>query len=183
MKAPTQKQIEEWKKQYGAVFLIQTENGLSAYLYDPMSKLVVVKALMSALRKGTFEFVDTFVSNCWLDGDAEIKTDDKIKAGLWDQVKDLIDIPEHNVEFKDGKAEITVENKTITVRLATRQEIKYAEDRNKAGKPLDDEIYLLEKIADKKDLDEWRHNTRLYIGLLTAMDKVKQRVHVSVKKL
>jgi len=182
MKA-TQKQIDEWKQKHGNVFLVQTETGLTAYLFDPMSKLVIVKALMAALEKGTFEFVETFLSNCWIAGDEEIKKDDKIKAGLWDQVKDIIDIPEHSVEFSNDKAVITVEGKSITLKIATRQEIKYAEDRNKAGKPLDSQIYLLEKIANADELASWKLDTRLYVGLLTAIDKVKARVHVSIKKL
>jgi hypothetical protein len=177
------KLIAEWKAKYGNVYQIETENGLTGYLFDPMSKLVIVKALMAALMKGTFEFVETLVNNCWIDGDAEIKNNDKIKAGLWEQVKDIIDIPDHEVEFKDGHAVITVEGKSITVRMATRQEIKYAEDRNKGDKPLDTQIYLLEKLANKDELNEWRINNRLYVGLLTAVDKVKERIHVSVKKL
>jgi len=182
MKA-TQKQIDEWKQKYGNIFLVQTETGLTAYLSDPMSKLVIIKALMAALEKGTFEFVETYLANCWIDGDEEIKKDDKIKAGLWDQVKDIIDIPDHSVEFSNDKAVITVEGKSITLKIATRQEIKYADDRNKAGKPLDSQIYLLEKIANAEELASWKHDTRLYVGLLTAIDKVKARVHVSIKKL
>lgn len=182
MKA-TQKQIAEWKAKHGTIYQLQTEDGKVCYIFDPISKLIIVKALMAALLKGSFEFVDALLNNCWIDGDESIKSDDRIKSGLWEQVKDIIDIPEHQVEFADGKAKITIEGRTIAVRMASRQEIKYAEDRNKGSKPLDTQIYLLEKIADQKDLEEWKKDTRLYVGLLTAVDEVKDRTHVTVKKL
>lgn len=182
MKA-TQKQIQEWKAKYGTIYQLESENGKVCYIFDPISKLIIVKALMAAMLKGSFEFVDSLLNNCWIDGDETIKSDDRIKGGLWEQVKDIIDIPEHQVDFAEGKAKITVEGQSITVRMASRQEIKYAEDRNKGSKPLDTQIYLLEKIADGKELDEWKKNTRLYVGLLTAVDEVKERTHVSVKKL
>lgn len=182
MKA-TQKQIAEWKAKHGTVYQLEAENGKVCYIFDPISKLVIVKALMAAMLKGSFEFVDSLINNCWIDGDESIKADDRIKAGLYEQVKDIIDIPDHLVEFNGGKAKITIEGQSITVRMASRQEIKYAEDRNKGNKPLDTQIYLLEKIADHKELDEWKKNTRLYVGLLTAVDEVKDRTHVSVKKL
>lgn len=182
MKA-TDKQIKEWKEKHGTIYQLESEDGKVCYIFDPMSKLVIVKALMAALMKGSFEFVDSLLNNCFIGGDEGIKSDDKSKAGLWDQVKDIIDIPEHQVDFGDGVATITIEGKSINVRLATRQEIKYAEDRNKGNRPLDTQIYLLEKIADPKELDEWRKNNRLYVGLLTAVDEVKLRKHVSIKKL
>jgi hypothetical protein len=180
----TQEQIQEWKAKYGTVILIETEDGKSAYIFDPISKLSVMKALLSALNKGDAEFVDSLLNNCWIDGDQEIKTNDKIKLGLWDQVKDLIDIPTAHVEHLDGgKAKITVEDKSIIVRLATRQEVKYAEDRNKSSKPLDTQIYLLEKIADPKDLDEWRADNKFYLALIRAVDELKDKTHSSIKKL
>lgn len=182
MKA-TQKQIEEWKAKYGTVYQLQSEDGKTCYIFDPISKLIIVKAITAAALKGTFEFVEALLNNCWIDGDESIKTDDRIKAGLHDQVKDIIDIPGYQVNFSGGKATISIEGQTITVRMASRQEIKYAEDRNKGNKPFDTQIYLLEKIADPKELDEWKKNTRLYVGLLTAVDEVKDRTHVSVKKL
>jgi hypothetical protein len=179
----TQEQIAQWKEKHGVIYQLHSEDGKTAIIFDPMSKLIIVKALLTALLKGSYEFVDALINNCWIDGDAEIKSNDKIKAGLFDQVKDIIDIPDPNIEFIDGKATITIEGKVITVRLATRQEVKFAEDRNKAGKPLDTAIYLLEKIGDPDELDNWRKDTRLYVGLLTAMDQVKEKTHVSVKKL
>lgn len=182
MKA-TQKQIQEWKAKYGTIYQLEAENGKVCYIFDPISKLVIVKAITAAALKGSFEFVEALLNNCWIDGDVTIKSDDRIKAGLYEQTKDIIDIPDYQVSFSGSKATVTIEGQTITVRLASRQEIKYAEDRNKGNKPYDTAIYLLEKIADPKDLDEWKKNNRMYVGLLVAVDEVKERTHVSVKKL
>jgi hypothetical protein len=181
MKA-TQEQIQEWKEKHGTIYQIDAGDK-TCYIFDPVSKLTVMKLLLSALSKGTFDFVDALINNCFIDGDSCFKTDDKIKLGLWEQVKDIIEIPSHHVEYADGKATIIVEGKSITVRLASRQEIKYAEDRNKSNKPLDTQIFLLDKIADQEDLKEWRADNRLYLGLLNAIDEVKDKTHASVKKL
>src|SRR5690606_7638219 len=121
-----------------------------------------------------FESVDFLLGSCWIGGDEEMKTDEKIKASLIDQVKDLVDLPDFDIEFNDDEATIVVEGKSCRVRMAQRKDIKYAEQRNKGGKPLDTQIYLLERIAID-DLTEWRTDVPRYVSLLTAMDKVKER--------
>lgn len=177
-------QIAEWKGKYKGVYEVETETGSFIYLSDPMEKLPVMKVLIGAMVKGSFEFVDALINNCWIGGDESIKTNNMVKTGIFDKVKDIIEIPDAEIEYsEDGKAVVTIESKTITVRLAERQEIKFAEDKNKGSKPLDTQIYLLDKIADKEEIKSWREDTRLYLGLLNAVDQLKERVHVSIKKL
>jgi hypothetical protein len=179
MKA-TEEQIKEWKEKYGAVYELEAE-GKVCYISDPLHKLSIMKAIMQALTKGSITYVEAILNHCWIAGDESIKTDDRVKIGLIDQVHELIDLPEADIEYNETGAEITVEGKTCKVRMATRGDIKYAEDRNKAGKPLDTQIYLLDRIAID-DLKEWRENIRLYMGLLLAVEKVKERKYVSLKK-
>ena len=156
----------------------------TAYVFDPINKLVIMKALMQAMIKGSFEFVDVFLANCWIDGDDSIKKDDSVKSGLIDQVQSLVEIPEHTVRFEKDKAIITVEDKSFEVRLASRLDIKYAEDKNKANKALDTQIYLLERIAlDAEALANWRNDNRIYMALLLAVNEVKDKKYVAIKKL
>lgn len=180
MKA-TEDQIQQWKEKHGTIYELESE-GKIAYVFDPLNKLVIMKALMQAMLKGSFEYVDAFLTHCWIDGDPSIKTDDKVKAGFVDQVQDLIDIPEFEIQYDKDNAIIIVEDHQVRVRMASRQDIKFAEDKNKSNKPLDTQIFLLERIA-LSDLTEIRAENRLYVALLLAVNAVKDKKYVSVKKL
>lgn len=177
----TEEQIQEWKGKYGSVYELQA-NEMRCYVFSPLEKLITTKQFMSALLKGSFDCVDCLFNNCWIAGDEKMKTDDRIKMALVDKVQNFVDFPDHTVEFTDEGAEILIEEKSFRVRLATRHDVSWAEDRNRNGKPLDTQIYLLERIA-LDDLAEWKKDNRLYVSLLTAMDKVKERTDVSLKKL
>jgi hypothetical protein len=183
MSKVTKQQIEEWKKKHSGVYELQS-NGKTAYIFDPTSDIRIMKLLLTAMQRGSLDLVDALLANCWLAGDDEIKTD-KYKIGLVDQVRDLVDIPEAEVVYTEGKATIHIDDKPVLeVRLATRLDIKYAEDRNKTAKPLDTQIHLLERLAlDAKALDELRKDKRLYLGCLLAINEVKEKEYVSVKKL
>lgn len=177
----TQKQIDEWKKQYSSVYELEAD-GLTCYVFSPLEKLAAIKQFMTALTKGSFQCVDALFNNCWLAGDEAMRTDNKIKMGLVDKVVDFVEYPDPIIEFSEDGAVITIEGKQCKVRLATRMDVTFAEERNKAGKALDTQIYLLERIA-KDDLAPWKADNRLYVALLTAMDQVKERTAVSLKKL
>lgn len=182
MKA-TEEQIRAWKEQYGAIYQLESE-GKTAYVYDPVNSLPKMKILLQAMLKGGFEYVDAFLAQCWIDGDPEVKTDDSIKTGLIDQVMELVDIPASTIDFVGGFADIQIEDRSFRVRMATRLDLKYAEDRNRSNKPLDTQIYLLDRIAvDAEALKEWREDNRLYMALLLAVNQVKDRKYVSIKKL
>jgi len=182
MKA-TEEQIQQWKDKHGSIYELEYD-GRIAYVFDPINKLVIMKALMQAMIKGSFEFVDAFIANCFLGGDETIKQDNRVKAGLIEKVQDLVDIPEHTITIEDDHVMIVVEDRQFKVRRATRLDIKYAEDKNKANKALDTQIHLLERIAvDPDQLNEWRQNNRLYMALLLAVNEVKDKSYVSIKKL
>jgi D-alanyl-D-alanine dipeptidase len=98
------------------------------------------------------------------------------------QLDDLIDIPEYEKKtLKDGNIEITVGDVICVVTKATRMDIRYAEDRNKDGKPLDTQIHLLERIA-VTDLKDIRTNTKVYVALLFAIGEIRDEKHVELKK-
>lgn len=179
----TKAQIEEWKKKHGTVYELES-NGKVAYIFDPTSDLRIMKLLLASFKKGSFDLIDALIANCWLGGDEEIKQD-KYKQNLVDQAERLIDIPDYEVVFHDGIATIRVNDKSvIDVRLATRGDVKYSEDRNKASKQLDTQIYLLERLAiDKKILDEVRKDNLVYLACLLAVTEIKEQEYVAIKKL
>lgn len=180
---PTPEQHQQWKEKYGTYYELEV-NGKSCFIFDPSNSIVIMKALVQAQAKSSADYVDSLVANCWLDGDTELKTDDQFKLGIVDQAEALLDIPEPSIEYNDGEkqATIIVDGKAIKVSYASRQQVKVAEDRNRSGKPLDTQIHLLNAIAKKEDVEEWVKTPRLYLSLLLAMDKVKDKKYVSLKK-
>lgn len=181
MKA-TEKQIQEWKEKHGTVFELQAD-GVVCYVFDPASNLPKWKAAVQARRKSLGHLVDCILNNCWLGGDERFKTDESLKLGIEDQIDELIDIPEYETEeLANGNTLIKVGNVHCEVRKATRMDIRYAEDRNKDNKPLDTQIFLLERIAVTK-LDDIRTNTKVYLSILLAVHEIRDAKHVSLKKL
>lgn len=86
-KRPTQEQIEKWKKEYGAVFHFDYEDGMEAYFRKPdrnQTKHIISKGGVNALNG-----VESLIANCWLAGDEEIKQDigkyhPRLRAGIDD---------------------------------------------------------------------------------------------------
>jgi hypothetical protein len=178
----TQEQIAELKAKHGRIYKLVAENGMTCILKDPLSDFKIVKAAFSALNKNSILFVQTILSNCFLTGDEAIKTDESIQIGLVDQINELIDIPEAEIERIAQGFTVTVEGFTVNLRAAKRDDISSSEQRNSGREPFMTNKYILDKIA-LCDLKPIESNCRAYIGLLTAIDKVKEKTIVSVEKL
>ena len=88
MKA-TAEQITAWKQQYGQVYEIVIE-GKRCYLHQPTRQ--VLSLAMAKAQTNPLAFAETLVENCWLDGDAIIKTDDGYFLGLSAQLDALIQV-------------------------------------------------------------------------------------------
>ncbi len=185
MKEVTQAQIDKWKKEHGSVFLLETDDGKKAYIKDPLSDFLTVKQAFAALEKaGAIGMAVTYLNNCWLDGDAELKTDESYGNGLADQLDQLAELPDFRVEHKDTHFEISSEGEVLRVRGAKRADILAAENRNDKGEPFMTAVYLLKSICvDQERLSEVKKNTRAYLGMLRGTNKVKDKAYVAVKKL
>lgn len=184
MKA-TEKKIQEWVQKYGTGNVFELCAGKKfAYTYNPVTNLEKWKLAIRARRKSISDLVDFLLNNCWIDGDESFKTDDAAKLSIEDQVDQLIDVPECNTEIlPNGNILITVEGHSIEVRKATRLDIRYAEDRNRENKPLNTQIFLLDKIAvDEKKLDEIRNLPKVYAAILFAVNEIKDAKDVIIKK-
>lgn len=180
MKA-TEEQIQQWKAKHGTIFELQAD-GAAAYVFDPASNLIKWKAAVAARRKSLGHLVDCILNNCWLGGDERFKNDESLKLGIEDQIDELIDIPEYETEeLSNGNTVIKVGGVECEVRKAARMDIRYAEDRNKDNKPLDTQIFLLERIA-VSNLDEIRANTKVYLSMLLAVQEIRDAKHIALKK-
>jgi hypothetical protein len=179
----TPEQIAEWQAKYGTGNIIELHSDDKfCYIFTPSIDLQKWKQAVAARKKSVGHLVDAVLNNCWIAGDESFKTDEAIKLDIEDQVDELIDIPESEIETLDnGNFLIKVGAVTCEVRKATRMDIRYAEDRNRDSKPLDTQIFLLERIA-VNDLKEIRSNVKVYVSILFAISEIRDKKRVELKK-
>jgi hypothetical protein len=184
MSKTTKAQIEEWVKKYGKGNVIELESDdKTCFIFNPITNLNIMKMAITARRTNAGGMVDTILNNCFIGGDDSCKTDDAFRLGIEEQIDKLIDIPEAKVEREGLKATISIESHSIEVRVASRADIRYAEDRNKDNTALNTQIYLLERtITDKTKLDELKKDNRLYLSVLLSVGELKDKKYVSLKK-
>lgn len=179
----TKDQIEAWKKEFGTLYLLQSENGLEGYIKDPTSNIRIMKLAVSCLSKSREEYVNAILTNCFLGGDDEIK-EEQYANGLADQLDEITDIPNCKTVREGNKFVMVCEGLSLSVRMANRADINLSEKKNGAREPFVTAENLLKIIAlDKEELATAQKNTRAWLGFLTATDEVKNKVAVNVTKL
>jgi hypothetical protein len=85
---PSPEQIAKWQKQ-GDVFAYEVD-GLACYLKRPSRQVVELATAEGANRP--FKFTEIVLANCWLDGNDELRTEDKYFMGLSGKIAELIEI-------------------------------------------------------------------------------------------
>lgn len=80
--------IAEWKKQYGYVFGYVSDDGKCCVLRAP--DLTILDACRIISRGSSIQFDIALLENCWLDGDPELKTEDKYRMGVFDWLGTII---------------------------------------------------------------------------------------------
>jgi hypothetical protein len=182
MSKPTKEQVAEWRKKYSSAHSLSSE-GKECIIFSPFDDIRVMKmAFASLMGEDKIAFVDAIINNCFLWGDESVKTDDQFKAGVYEDLNDIVNIPEFDLNKEGDNYLITVEGKSCKVKGATRQDLKWAEKRNKQQKPFETNIYLVERLA-LEGVDEFRKEGRLFFALLMAINQCKQKKEVEVKKL
>jgi len=91
----TKQQIQEWKKQYGDVYVLNIE-GKKAYLRTPDRQTLSYASTLAT--KDPLKFNEAILTNCWLGGDEEIKTDDALFLSASSKLGELIQIKEATLE-------------------------------------------------------------------------------------
>ena len=91
----TKQQIQEWKKQYGDVYVLNIEDK-KAYLRTPDRQTLSYASTLAT--KDPLKFNEVVLNNCWLGGDEEIKTDDTLFLAASSKLPDLIQIKEATLE-------------------------------------------------------------------------------------
>lgn len=86
-----QEQIDAWKKQHGEVKALIID-GHIGYLIKPDRKTLGYASTVGS--KDPIKFNEIILSNCWLGGSEDIKTDDSLFLSAGQVLADLIQVKE-----------------------------------------------------------------------------------------
>ena len=87
----TKEQIAEWKKKYGEVFKVEVEDK-KCFLHKPDRK--TLSYATSIATKDPIKFNEIILNGCWIAGDEEIKSDDRLFLSVSSQLAELIQVKE-----------------------------------------------------------------------------------------
>ncbi|WP_286803349.1 MULTISPECIES: hypothetical protein [Sphingobacterium] len=181
MKA-TDKQIQEWKSKHGGVYMIPVDDKV-IYLREP--NITDWKRAFTAMQKnGEIGFTEEMVSALWLDGDAEVKTDDRYFVPLVKEMPTFFNYDDAIVIKEGSNYLITIGEATCKIRIITRDDLKIAERKNPSGKPFVTQENLFDMVViEKDDAFADRNNAELRFPLYKAIEDLQKQKIASIKKL
>ena len=91
----TKEQIKQWKAKYKEVFVLRVDDKV-AYLRTPDRATLSYASTLAT--KDPMKFSEAILTNCWLGGDEEIKTDDALFLSASSKLGELIQIKEATLE-------------------------------------------------------------------------------------
>ena len=91
----TKEQIKQWKAKYKEVFVLRVDDKV-AYLRTPDRATLSYASTLAT--KDPMKFNEAILTNCWLGGDEEIKTDDTLFLSASSKLGELIQIKEATLE-------------------------------------------------------------------------------------
>jgi hypothetical protein len=91
----TKEQIENWKGKHGDIFRINVDEK-SCYLKKPSRKILGYASI--AAKTNPLKFNEVLLKECWLDGDAEIKTDDDLFLSVSSKLSEIVEVREAELE-------------------------------------------------------------------------------------
>ena len=91
----TKEQIKQWKAKYKEVFVLRVDDKV-AYLRTPDRATLSYASTLAT--KDPMKFNEAILTNCWLGGDEEIKTDDALFLSASSKLGELIQIKEATFE-------------------------------------------------------------------------------------
>ena len=91
----TKEQIKQWKAKYNEVFVLRVDDKV-AYLRTPDRATLSYASTLAT--KDPMKFNEAILTNCWLGGDEEIKTDDALFLSASSKLGELIQIKEATLE-------------------------------------------------------------------------------------
>ncbi len=183
MKA-TKQQLQEWKEKYGQFFELKSEDGKSCFLFDPATSMTIMKQVATAMASSDEEFALSILNNCWIGGDEELRTTDGYLNGFIEELKEILQVKPCTIEFEKELPVLVCEEHRLAVRKPTRDDCINAAKKNRGKEPFETSIALLKLISLDKDAFETLRQKHVphFLAMLTAVDKLKDKVVVTVKK-
>ena len=89
MYKPTDKEIQDFKKQYGDIFMLTVEDEAACLLKKPDRKTLSMATSLTS--KSPMKSNEVILRNCWLAGDDVIKTKDEYFLAACQQLEQLIE--------------------------------------------------------------------------------------------
>ena len=90
-----EQKIEKWKAIHGDVFQVSVD-GHVAYLKKPTRKTLGAAAVIG--KADPMKYNEILLTNCWIEGDEAIKTDDSLFLGVSAQLAEMIEIKEAEIK-------------------------------------------------------------------------------------
>jgi hypothetical protein len=85
---PTPEQIKAWKDTHGELFCLSSPKG-DVYVSKPSR--AVLSLILTKAKTDILAAAEVIISNCWLQGDESLKTNDGWKLGLVNQLDAIIE--------------------------------------------------------------------------------------------
>lgn len=84
----TAEEIAKWKEKYGEVYAVSVGDSI-CYLHKPNRAIL---SAMGSLGGEPIKSAEFLLSNCWISGDEDIKSDDEKFLGVSQQLGELVKV-------------------------------------------------------------------------------------------
>ena len=180
----SEKQIQEWKDQYGVVYKLPVDDKV-AYLRQP--EMTDFKRAFSAMNKGgDIAFGEEMLNSLMIGGDNEVKTELEYFNAARKRLVDFFEYDDAEVSNIDGtnNTQIKIGNDKCAVRIITRDDLKTAERKNPGGKPFVNQEKLFEAICVEKDeAFSDKNNPAIRMPLYKAIEELQNKKVAWLEKL
>lgn len=176
------KQIQEWKEQYGGIYALPVEDK-TAYLREPNMK-DFKRAFTAMQTSGDLAFGESMITSLFIGGDEEIKTDDAYFLPARKEMAAFFNFDEAEITKEKNNSIITIGEAKCKVRFITRDDLKLAEKKNPSNKPFVTQEKLFEAVCIEKDeVFNDRDNAAIRFPLYQAIEKLQNQKVAIIKKL
>lgn len=177
-----QQQIEDWKKQYGGVYELPSDDKV-AYLREP--KMLDFKRAFTAMQSdGDLAFGETLLEALFIGGDREMLSNDDYFLPARKKLVNFFVFEDAEITQDGSNFIITIGEVKCTVRKIIRQDIKTAEKKNPSGKPFVTQEKLFDLICKEKDeAFNDKNNAAVRFPLYQAIEELQNSKVASIKKL
>jgi len=98
MYTPTKESIQAAKEKHGRVFLAKSEDGKFAALLKVPNRKEISYATSGDATSDPFKMAETLINTCWIEGDEEMRTEDKYFRGVSSKIDKLIEVEAVSLE-------------------------------------------------------------------------------------